>query len=55
LDANGIAGTPQQVLDALAQFVRGGAAQLNLHFADAPRPEGTQLFAERVLPALRQK
>jgi alkanesulfonate monooxygenase SsuD/methylene tetrahydromethanopterin reductase-like flavin-dependent oxidoreductase (luciferase family) len=55
LDANGIAGTPQQVLDALSQIVQGGAAQLNVHFADAPRPEGTQLFAERVLPALRQK
>ena len=53
LDEGGIVGTPDQVLDALTQIVQSGAAQLNLHFADAPRPGGTLLFAERVLPALR--
>jgi alkanesulfonate monooxygenase SsuD/methylene tetrahydromethanopterin reductase-like flavin-dependent oxidoreductase (luciferase family) len=45
----GVAGTPEQVADYLRAIVRQGAHQLTVHFADAPRPEGTLLFAEEVV------
>jgi alkanesulfonate monooxygenase SsuD/methylene tetrahydromethanopterin reductase-like flavin-dependent oxidoreductase (luciferase family) len=47
-----LAGTPAQVTDALHAIVTQGAARLTVNFADAPRPDGTLLFAERVLPEL---
>jgi alkanesulfonate monooxygenase SsuD/methylene tetrahydromethanopterin reductase-like flavin-dependent oxidoreductase (luciferase family) len=47
-----VAGPPAQVVDALQRIVRQGARRLTVNFADAPRPEGTLLFAERVLPYL---
>jgi alkanesulfonate monooxygenase SsuD/methylene tetrahydromethanopterin reductase-like flavin-dependent oxidoreductase (luciferase family) len=47
-----LAGTPAQVADTLRAIVKQGAARLTVNFADAPRPEGTLLFAERVLPLL---
>jgi alkanesulfonate monooxygenase SsuD/methylene tetrahydromethanopterin reductase-like flavin-dependent oxidoreductase (luciferase family) len=47
-----LAGTPAQVTDTLQRIIRQGAHRLTLNFADAPRPDGTLLFAERVLPAL---
>jgi alkanesulfonate monooxygenase SsuD/methylene tetrahydromethanopterin reductase-like flavin-dependent oxidoreductase (luciferase family) len=50
----GMAGTPQQIAEALSAIVRQGAQRLSINFADAPRPDGTLLFAERVLPAISQ-
>ena len=34
-------------------IIRQGAHRLTVNFADVPRPEGTLLFAETVLPHLR--
>jgi alkanesulfonate monooxygenase SsuD/methylene tetrahydromethanopterin reductase-like flavin-dependent oxidoreductase (luciferase family) len=48
----GFAGTPEQITEALLAIVRQGAQRLSINFADAPRPDGTLLFAERVLPEL---
>jgi alkanesulfonate monooxygenase SsuD/methylene tetrahydromethanopterin reductase-like flavin-dependent oxidoreductase (luciferase family) len=47
-----LAGTPDQVTETLQAIVKQGAARLTVNFADAPRPDGTRLFAERVLPNL---
>jgi alkanesulfonate monooxygenase SsuD/methylene tetrahydromethanopterin reductase-like flavin-dependent oxidoreductase (luciferase family) len=47
-----LAGTPALVTDALQRIVRQGAARLTVNFADAPRPDGTELFSETVLPYL---
>jgi alkanesulfonate monooxygenase SsuD/methylene tetrahydromethanopterin reductase-like flavin-dependent oxidoreductase (luciferase family) len=47
-----LAGTPAQVTETLRSLVKQGARRLTVNFADAPRPDGTQLFAERVLPNL---
>ena len=47
-----LAGTPAQVTDALRAIIEQGAGRLTVNFADAPRPDGTLLFAERVLPNL---
>ena len=47
-----LAGTPAQVTETLQTIVKQGARRLTVNFADAPRPDGTQLFAERVLPNL---
>jgi alkanesulfonate monooxygenase SsuD/methylene tetrahydromethanopterin reductase-like flavin-dependent oxidoreductase (luciferase family) len=49
----GVSGTPEQVAEALRQLVAQGAQRLTVHFADAPRSEGAELFAARVLPELR--
>jgi alkanesulfonate monooxygenase SsuD/methylene tetrahydromethanopterin reductase-like flavin-dependent oxidoreductase (luciferase family) len=48
----GVSGTPEQVAETLRGVVAQGADRLTVHFADAPRPDGTQLFAEAVLPQL---
>ena len=48
----GIAGTPEQVTEALLPIIQQGATRLSVNFADAPRADGTQLFAEQVLPHL---
>lgn len=48
-----LVGTPDQITEALLEVVRQGAHQLTVNFADVPRPEGTRLFAEVVLPRLR--
>ncbi len=45
----GVAGTPEQVADYLRAIVHQGAHRLTVHFADAPRPDGTCLFAEKVM------
>ena len=50
---NGIAGTVAQVTAALAQGLDRGAKRLIVGFADSPRPDGAELFAREVLPALR--
>ena len=47
-----LAGTPSRVIEALRAIVAQGAHRLTVNFADAPRPEGTQLFAAAVLPHL---
>jgi len=48
-----LVGTPAQVTDALLGIIRQGADRLTVNFADVPRPEGTRLFAETVLPHLQ--
>jgi len=40
------------VTEALQRIVRQGAGRLTVNFADAPRADGTLLFASEVLPAL---
>ena len=47
-----LAGTPEQVTDALRRIIGQGAHRLTVNFADAPRPDGTLLFAKTVLPHL---
>jgi alkanesulfonate monooxygenase SsuD/methylene tetrahydromethanopterin reductase-like flavin-dependent oxidoreductase (luciferase family) len=47
-----VAGTPAQVTETLQGIVRQGAHRLTVNFADAPRPDGTLLFAQSVLPWL---
>ncbi len=47
-----LAGTPAQVTETLQQIVRQGADRLVVNVADAPRPDGTVLFSETVLPYL---
>jgi alkanesulfonate monooxygenase SsuD/methylene tetrahydromethanopterin reductase-like flavin-dependent oxidoreductase (luciferase family) len=47
-----LAGTPERVSEALRGIIAQGAHRLTVNFADAPRPEGTQLFAAAVLPHL---
>ena len=47
-----LVGTPDQVTEVLRDIVRQGAHRLVVNFADVPRPDGTLLFAETVLPRL---
>jgi alkanesulfonate monooxygenase SsuD/methylene tetrahydromethanopterin reductase-like flavin-dependent oxidoreductase (luciferase family) len=47
-----VIGTPEQVTETLHGIIRQGADQLTVNFADVPRPDGTRLFAESVLPNL---
>lgn len=47
-----IEGTPAQVTEALLQVVEQGAGRITVNIADAPRVEGTYLFAATVLPHL---
>jgi len=47
-----IVGTPEQVTEQLLAVIEQGAHQLAVHFVDAPRPEGTWLFASAVMPHL---
>lgn len=48
----GVIGTPAQVTETLLGILKQGADRLNFNFADAPRLEGTYLFAATVLPHL---
>jgi alkanesulfonate monooxygenase SsuD/methylene tetrahydromethanopterin reductase-like flavin-dependent oxidoreductase (luciferase family) len=48
-----LVGTPAQVTEVLRGIIRQGASRLTVNFADVPRPEGTLLFAQAVLPHLR--
>ncbi len=52
VDRNGLAGTPEQIGEALGAAVDRGAGMVIVGFADSPRPEGTELFAREVLPGL---
>jgi alkanesulfonate monooxygenase SsuD/methylene tetrahydromethanopterin reductase-like flavin-dependent oxidoreductase (luciferase family) len=47
-----LVGTPTRVTETLLEAIAQGADRLTVHFADAPRPEGTYLFAATVLPHL---
>jgi alkanesulfonate monooxygenase SsuD/methylene tetrahydromethanopterin reductase-like flavin-dependent oxidoreductase (luciferase family) len=47
-----IAGTPEQITEKLLSGIEQGADRIVVHFADAPRLEGTYLFAATVLPHL---
>ena len=47
-----LVGTPARVTEALLGIIQQGARRLTVNFADAPRPEGTWLFASTVLPHL---
>ncbi|MEZ4616405.1 MAG: hypothetical protein R2867_13010 [Caldilineaceae bacterium] len=47
-----IAGTPAQITERLLEAIDQEAHRITLHFCDAPRPEGTWLFAATVLPHL---
>jgi alkanesulfonate monooxygenase SsuD/methylene tetrahydromethanopterin reductase-like flavin-dependent oxidoreductase (luciferase family) len=49
---NGAIGTPEQVTEQLLSIIAQGADRLTVHFADAPRIDGTELFAAMVLPHL---
>ncbi len=49
---HGAIGTPEQVTEMLLGIVDQGADRLTVHFADAPRQEGTDLFTTLVLPYL---
>jgi alkanesulfonate monooxygenase SsuD/methylene tetrahydromethanopterin reductase-like flavin-dependent oxidoreductase (luciferase family) len=51
-DEGDVIGTPAQVTEALLGVIAQGAQRLTVHFADAPRPEGTNLFAAVVMPYL---
>ncbi|MBX3001102.1 MAG: LLM class flavin-dependent oxidoreductase [Caldilineaceae bacterium] len=52
VDASTLVGTPQEITAGLLSIVEQGAARITIHVCDAPRPEGTQLFAASVLPHL---
>jgi len=52
MEAGRLIGTPAQVTEALLAILAQGAHRLTVHFADAPRPEGTWLFSAAVLPHL---
>lgn len=54
VDDNTVSGTPEQVTEAILAAVEQGAQRITVHFADAPRPEGTWLFAAAVLPHLAE-
>ena len=47
-----LAGTPAQVTETLLGVIGRGAHRLTVNFADAPLPDGTQLFSSKVLPNL---
>ena len=49
---HGAIGTPEHVAEFLLGIVKQGAHRLTVYFADAPRPDGTALFASTVLPHL---
>jgi alkanesulfonate monooxygenase SsuD/methylene tetrahydromethanopterin reductase-like flavin-dependent oxidoreductase (luciferase family) len=49
---DGLAGTPEQITETLLEAIEQGADRIVVNFADAPRPEGTHLFAATVLPHL---
>jgi alkanesulfonate monooxygenase SsuD/methylene tetrahydromethanopterin reductase-like flavin-dependent oxidoreductase (luciferase family) len=49
---HGAIGAPDQVTETIRGIIAQGANRLTVHFADSPRPDGTQLFAAEVLPHL---
>ena len=51
---NSLAGTPEQVTETLLEEIDQGADMFVVNFSDAPRIEGTQLFAAAVMPHLKR-
>jgi len=54
VERNGIAGTPDQILEELASAVAAGAEMIIVGFADSPRTECAELFADTVIAELRR-
>ena len=50
--SDGLVGTPEQITETLLEAIEQGADRIVVNFADAPRPEGTYLFAAAVMPHL---
>ena len=50
---NTMIGTPEQVTEQLLVAVDQGASMVTVNFCDVPRPDGTLLFAQEVIPHLR--
>jgi alkanesulfonate monooxygenase SsuD/methylene tetrahydromethanopterin reductase-like flavin-dependent oxidoreductase (luciferase family) len=48
----GLVGTPEQVAAKIREIIAQGANRITAHFVDAPRPDGTVLFAREVIPML---
>ncbi len=51
---NSLAGTPEQITEALLEVIDQGADRFVVNIADAPRVEGTHLFAAEVMPHLKR-
>lgn len=51
--AGTLVGTPEQITEQLLAVIELGATYITTHFCDVPRPDGTQLFAEEVMPHLQ--
>ena len=52
--SQGFVGTPAQIVEQLQPFVELGVEYFILSFRDYPNPRGSILFAEEVIPQLRQ-
>lgn len=52
---NGFTGTPEMIFETLSEAIDSGAGMVIAGFADSPRPDGAQLFAETVLRWLRDR
>ncbi len=53
IGAGTLIGTPEQITEQLQTVIDLGATYITTHFCDVPRPDGTILFAETVMPHLR--
>ena len=51
---NSLVGTPEQVTEALLEVIDQGADKFVVNISDAPRVEGTDLFAAAVMPHLKR-
>ena len=49
-----LVGTPEQVTESLLEVIDQGADRFVVSIADAPRAEGTHLFAAAVMPHLKR-
>lgn len=49
---NGLAGTPQQIIDIFGEAADAGVDMIIVGFADSPRTDFTELFANEVLGAI---
>ena len=50
-----LVGTPEQITERLLAAIDQGATHIATHFCDAPRPDGTLLFVQEVMPHLRNR
>ena len=55
VDRGTLVGTPEQITEQLLAAMDLGATKVTVHFCDVPNVEGTQLFAEEVIPHLRAR